>query len=276
MLNQQIPEAPDRDITGVVQVHSIFRTIQGEGPYTGQAALFIRLAGCNLQCPGCDTDYTSKRLPFTPTELLAAMRDVYNWTREMMLMHYGTPQERPLVVITGGEPFRQNIVPFTRLLLNHGYRVQIESNGVLYPGDDFKELMEDFGDRLCLVVSPKTARIHPKTAQLASAYKYVLAATSVAGDGLPAVALYHVTGVQGNDRSGTPTPTPTDGTNGVVRAQGTVARPPVGWEGPVYLNPMDEQDEVRNRLNFMACVQSVMEHRRYIVGVQLHKQIGLP
>ena len=29
-------------------VHSVFKTIQGEGPYSGRVAVFIRLAGCNL------------------------------------------------------------------------------------------------------------------------------------------------------------------------------------------------------------------------------------
>ena len=51
--NTQEPEKIDRDRH--LDVHSIFHTIQGEGPYCGHPAVFIRLAGCNLQCPGCDT-----------------------------------------------------------------------------------------------------------------------------------------------------------------------------------------------------------------------------
>src|SRR3954467_9071958 len=45
-----------------LSIHSIFYTLQGEGPYSGCPAVFMRLAGCNLQCPGCDTDYTSGQI----------------------------------------------------------------------------------------------------------------------------------------------------------------------------------------------------------------------
>ncbi len=34
-------------------------TVQGEGPSTGQHAMFIRLAGCHLSCSWCDTAYWS-------------------------------------------------------------------------------------------------------------------------------------------------------------------------------------------------------------------------
>jgi 7-carboxy-7-deazaguanine synthase len=36
-------------------VTSMFFTLQGEGPYAGMPALFIRLAKCNLDCSFCDT-----------------------------------------------------------------------------------------------------------------------------------------------------------------------------------------------------------------------------
>ena len=38
-----------------LDITEIFFTIQGEGPFSGHRAVFIRLAGCNLQCPACDT-----------------------------------------------------------------------------------------------------------------------------------------------------------------------------------------------------------------------------
>ena len=45
----------------ILAINSIFYTIQGEGPFAGSPAVFVRLAGCNLQCPMCDTEYTSRQ-----------------------------------------------------------------------------------------------------------------------------------------------------------------------------------------------------------------------
>lgn len=235
-INTQEPMKIDRQEDGAVYVHSIFRTIQGEGPFAGHAALFIRLTGCNLQCPGCDTEYTKKSNLTDRHTLLDIIRAFYDW-------------QKGLIVITGGEPFRQNITPLVQELLAEGYKVQVESNGVLHPGEDFPWHDPNF----TLVISPKTGKIHPKTAQLAYAFKYVLSRDNVAPDGLPTTALNHPLGTYS-----------------------TVARPPVGWNGPVYVNPMDAQDENENRANMQAVVDTVMANPGYIMGVQMHKLTGLP
>lgn len=196
--------------------------------------MFVRLYGCNLQCPWCDTDYTSQQHRLPPIDLL-----------EIVRAHIATG----LVVITGGEPFRQNIAPFVRLLLTRSYTVQIETNGVLYPGEDFP-----WGHpRLTVVCSPKTARIHPETARRVDAYKYVIEAGRVAADGLPTTALGHDLGKAEH-----------------------VARPPESWNGPIYIQPMDAKDEDTNARNARVCAELVMRHRRYILGFQMHKYMGLP
>ena len=56
MINKQPIEKREPSYEGTLQVHSIFKTIQGEGPFCGTPCVFVRLAGCNLQCPACDTD----------------------------------------------------------------------------------------------------------------------------------------------------------------------------------------------------------------------------
>lgn len=233
-MNDQTPLGLDRRPNGDLFVHSIFRTIQGEGPFAGHPSIFIRLYGCNLQCPECDTEYTQRKMD-------GSLATIF---RQLNLL----PDYR-LIVITGGEPFRQNIIPLVWELLNANKHVQIESNGVLYPGDDFPWDHE----RVTVVVSPKTGKIHPKTALRATAYKYVLAWDSVAPDGLPETALGHTLG-----------------------GFSTVARPPVGWEGDIYLNPMDSKHEIENIRNMKAVVQSCLNNGTYIMGVQMHKLTGLP
>lgn len=221
-----------------LDVHSVFHTIQGEGPFTGHAAVFIRLAGCNLQCPACDTDYTTDRWNSTPFALLQFVQEM---------------RRDGLVVITGGEPFRQNIHPLVELLLTEGYTVQIETNGTLPPPTiGFAEMCSlDTTERnRCFVVcSPKAGRVNELTASITCAYKYVMAHDSVGGDGLPLLALDH-------------------------SASPRVARPHEGFKGVIYLQPCDDKDDVVNQANLQACVNSVMLHP-YVLQLQVHKIINV-
>lgn len=70
-------------------VVEVFRSIQGEGALTGSPALFVRLAGCNLACPFCDTDFTAK-WSLTAEELIKEI------TPHLPFIN--------MVVFTGGEP----------------------------------------------------------------------------------------------------------------------------------------------------------------------------
>lgn len=174
-MNQQPIEKQFLHPEGDLEVHSIFLTIQGEGPFTGQRAVFVRLAGCNLQCPGCDTDYTSRRTTYPKFELLH-------------LIMAASKETRMLVVFTGGEPFRQNLKPITDLLLDFGYDVQVETNGTLY---------QDLHQAVTVVCSPKSGSINPKLGARVVALKYVVKAGDVGTDGLPLHALDHSCGEHG-------------------------------------------------------------------------------
>jgi len=251
-INQQSPLGISRNENGELLVHSMFHTIQGEGPYGGYAAYFIRLYGCNLQCPGCDTDYTS-----------ASKR----WSAERLYAHVATERSRgDLIVITGGEPFRQNLTPFVNLLLDAGYHVQIETNGTLWiegfpAGRHTSSPDTNHAEIIC---SPKTAKIHPELAQRVLAFKYVIQAGHVAEDGLPIDALENVKGL-----------------GRLTKRNGSawqVARPPEGWEGPIYVQPMDEKDEEKNARNAQVCTSIVMNFRakHYILGFQMHKAVNVP
>lgn len=109
------PESGDGTTLNVVE---IFPTLQGEGPFVGQPSVFVRLGGCNLACNFCDTEFEA----FEAMGLEVIVEKVKEQAAGL----------RDLVVITGGEPLRQNIVPLCESLLAKGFRVQIETNGTLW------------------------------------------------------------------------------------------------------------------------------------------------
>lgn len=232
MLNTQIPLKSVRSDGLSLSVHSVFYTLQGEGPFSGHPAVFLRLAGCNLQCPGCDTEYTqgAQAMDF---------RELRRWVDREASKPIG-PTPCPLVVITGGEPFRQNLLPLLQELQDAGYTVQIETNGTLPPCD-----LEQLFHPVTVVCSPKTGTVNPKLQQYISAYKYVAGFDDLMEDGLPAQALDHT-------------------------ARPHLARPHEGYDGPVYLQPMDAHDAATNKLNQDAVVASCLNYG-YILCLQTHK-----
>jgi len=93
-------------------INEIFYSIQGEGRNVGMPAWFIRMAGCNLKCSFCDTDFSEKM----------------KRSEESILQHISSSLCKN-VIITGGEPSLQNLKPLLKLLKYHGYYVAIETNG---------------------------------------------------------------------------------------------------------------------------------------------------
>lgn len=217
---------PDNAILSVVE---IFKTIQGEGPNVGKPAVFIRLGGCNLQCPHCDTDYTSNSHKMYWVNII-----------NIVMMLAKPPH---LIVITGGEPFRQNITNLANKLLYRGFSVQIETNGTLPPSPQLHRGVE-------IICSPKTGSINKHIAERMNGLKYVIDAKNVSpDDGLPTLALNHT-------------------------LKGVVARPPEGYYGPVYILPADEQDDEINHKNLLAAIDCVHQ-TGHTLQLQLHKIIGL-
>lgn len=135
-------------------VHGIFYTLQGEGPFSGEPAFFIRLAGCNFGakangvCLWCDTAFhldSGKRMSF----------DQLLHEANFSFPPFYPKAHRPLVVITGGEPTLQRNLPnLVEVLFNEGYRVQIETNGTGRTVID--ELIER--DQCTVIISPKASR----------------------------------------------------------------------------------------------------------------------
>jgi 7-carboxy-7-deazaguanine synthase len=232
-MNEQKPQSQSLSGDGSLVVHSIFPTIQGEGPFAGSPAIFIRLAGCNLDCPLCDTEYTAKAVTYSLKQLKDAVAE------------FGPmPPRGRLIVITGGEPFRQNIGPAVRKLLAHGYKVQIETNGTLYSPGPWED------PSVTIVVSPKVPKINERIASYARAYKYVACANDIVEDGLPTAILGRW--------------------DGGLR----VARPPSSYTGRIYLQPADVKNETLNKTNLDAVVASCLRHGHFLC-LQLHKIVGV-
>lgn len=238
-INIQPIEKRELSVDGSVQVHSIFYTLQGEGPFSGQPAVFVRLAGCNLQCPACDTDYTSRRTPMSVAAILDAVRDAFPTSVLMGLV------DKPLIVLTGGEPFRQSIAKLVGNAIRSGYRVQIETNGTLY-----QDLMFS-NPALTIVCSPKTGKLSPDLLPHLRAFKYVVKTGDVrAEDGLPIHALDHSVG-------------------------GCVARPPTHVaRSRIYVQPIDTTDPVANESHLQTAVSSCLKFG-YTLCLQTHKIANL-
>lgn len=203
MFGQNIPVRVDDGDTGLnLLVREVFPTFQGEGPFTGWPAVFVRLGGCHLRCWFCDTDFEVERSERVRlADLLAKIEDLMPPTRD------------PLVVITGGEPLAQNIGPLVvHLLSRPDWRVQVETSG----GPRWWSDLPVGDERFSLVVSPKSPRVDPLVGRLASAWKYVVGYEDHVdiGDGLPVV------NPQGRS--------------------GSLARPMN--KAPVYLQPCDHHD----------------------------------
>ena len=96
------------------RVNEIFYSIQGEGFYTGTAAVFIRFSGCNRHCEFCDTDFSAFE-ELTAAEIVARAADF----------------EGRHAVITGGEPLLQLDRELVQALHQEGFYIQIETNGTL-------------------------------------------------------------------------------------------------------------------------------------------------
>lgn len=170
MFGMNIPIKPSYDPAAPLRVVEVFRTIQGEGPFAGVPAIFIRLAGCNLRCFFCDTDFDSHLYESSPEALALEARKI---ARESI----------KLAVITGGEPLAQNIVPLIQALAAAGFHSQIETAGTVWQ-EGLSALLS--GGEASLVCSPKTATVHSKIEVWAKHYKYIIRAGELdPDDGLP-------------------------------------------------------------------------------------------
>lgn len=118
------------------KINEIFESIQGEGAFTGVPSIFIRVQGCPVGCPWCDTKHTWDIPPETEqsaAQVLQKSSDSDAWFRATAEQLLGVLRAEGYtakhVILTGGEPCLYNLVPLTNLLIENGFSVQIETSG---------------------------------------------------------------------------------------------------------------------------------------------------
>ena len=234
----------DLDNPNSLRVQEIFSTIQGEGPLAGVPAIFIRLAGCNLACHFCDTEFES------------GIDNVMSVAQIVDQIHELTANSKcRLVVLTGGEPMRQNLSSLIESLLRLSdiLQVQIETAGTIWQ-EDLRSFVER--DQLHFVCSPKTPKIQPEVAAICQHFKYIIRASEICpDDGLPIMSTQ------------------------VLGQKAKLYRP--SWlnssneENTIWVQPCDETDIEKTKMNEQAAVKSAFTYG-YRLSYQIHKALNLP
>lgn len=101
-------------------IYETFYTWQGEGCHMGKPAFFIRLFGCPVHCPWCDSagtwhpDHIPKHIEKKLTNELVS---------EALINDPG------IVIVTGGEPCIHDLTELTTALQTAGLKVHLETSG---------------------------------------------------------------------------------------------------------------------------------------------------
>lgn len=142
-LNEIVGKKYFEDAGDKLFVTSIFYTMQGEGPYRGKPALFVRLAKCNLGCSWCDAFFDDGDWMTVEEVLMKGKEEIdryYDNNVPEGIYH------KAVFVLTGGEPSLQKIYGLLEKANEIFGATQIESNGVFAP---------DVPDSTTVVISPK-------------------------------------------------------------------------------------------------------------------------
>jgi organic radical activating enzyme len=221
------------DPDGKLWVQEIFSTLQGEGSHAGTPSIFVRLAGCNLTCDFCDTQFESA---FESADNFMTVPQISTVINRMSSDDPGCTN----IVITGGEPFRQNFVPLVNHLLSLGFTIEIETAGTLWI-DTFHFISKD-----CHVtVSPKTPKINASIETVASAYKYI-----VGEDNCPKGSCLVPLSANGKEL------------------------PMPKYRQPIFIQPMDDANIEKAKANIRASI-GLVKQTGWRLSVQTHKMLGI-
>jgi 7-carboxy-7-deazaguanine synthase len=218
-------------------VNEIFYTLQGEGPDSGRPSIFVRLSKCNLRCYFCDTEFeTGQEMP---------LQDLVDTVLGLAKVH-----GCKLVVITGGEPLLQNIVPFVRLMNGFDISCSVETAGTVCLPElhtVFDPMRSVRGN--LIVCSPKTPKIHPEIERLVGAWKYVVKDGEGDNWGMPSKSTQHM------DR------------DSLI----FVPKHPVVQ---IWVSPMDEYEAGKNEHNIKWARDLCLKYG-YRLSLQVHKLVDV-
>ena len=191
-----------------VNISEIFSSIQGEGRYAGHPAVFIRFAGCSVQCDFCDTKeaqtlnpeaqfqsdnlhtYNLNRVP--SNWCTVGVQEVYEYVADLIEQSGPDPKKRiQMVVITGGEPFEQPEalgelcvkLPYLaseKVGITDYIQVCIESSGATPAASNeslpglMNYLASEEAAHVFLTVSPKPIGVQMEYVYLASQLKFLV------------------------------------------------------------------------------------------------------
>jgi 7-carboxy-7-deazaguanine synthase len=211
----------------LIKIADIDQGIERDGPNAGLSAVYIHMAGCQLECWYCES-----------ADERGDERAITSVVIEINNMRGRTQVgDKPICVLTGGDPMMQKIGPFVETLLGHGWKVQVETHG-----EEWTDLPDS--EDLELICSPKSSKVHTFVKSRATAWRYMIreADDYERRDGLP------VCNTQRIDGSREPVTKPTRGR-------------------PVWLQPVTE--EGRTEKNTRAARSRAMEYGYRYAGPRI-------
>ena len=135
------------------KINELFETLQGEGSFTGQPSIFLRLQGCPVGCSWCDTKHTwdiHPELEISSGQLLDKSEETEHWSNLSLddIATIFTQQgfNAKHIVITGGEPCMVDLTSLCQYFEAKGFSCQVETSGT------FEILVSD---NCWVTVSPK-------------------------------------------------------------------------------------------------------------------------
>ena len=218
------------------KINELFETIQGEGSFTGQPSIFIRLQGCPVGCSWCDTKHTwdvELSDEVTKEVMLAKSQETPQWSafsvNEILTLITQRGFQAKHVVITGGEPCMVDLTPLCDDFEALGYSTQVETSGT------FEVLVSN---KCWVTVSPKVNMrggyaILPSAMQRANEIKHPVATEQHVDDLKMLLSEHNIENT------------------------------------PVYLQPISQ----KNRATELAIASCIANNWR--LSVQVHKYLGI-